>query len=457
LSITSKTIYTLLAVGLLMFSPFGVIRAQAKLAPTATPRIIACIRNGDVVCVSEFLSRGGSAKGADEKGVPFLVIASEAKSAAVVRLLLSGGADLNDAGSGEDAPICRAALFGRKETAQTLLEAGAKASVICDSDHGDSALMTAIRGAMFSEMPADLKDTTFNPEELRESADTEAEGNERVAKFGEMLATSSDDYLEIARMLLARGADVHVLAKCDVGESALMYAAMAANVEMVKTLLAHGADAKRQSYILDLLRQTETEYLRAKLTPVPVLSRQQAATVNWTEQTRSRREEIVRLLKAAGAEESPRDEEDVDLRVNAEEFAKEAFHDVIERNDLKDFERLVDAYTKHPLGTEALTNALWPAVVYARAEMVKLLLECGVNPNAPASAPNFSPVIEAASSANFEIVKLLLDAGADINAQDETGRTALDNVEMYTHSSEEHRKMAVFLKEHGGLNGKIRK
>jgi ankyrin repeat protein len=274
-----------------------------------------------------------------------------------------------------------------------------------------------------------------------------------------MLATSSDDYLEIARMLLARGADVNVLAKCDVGESALMYAAMAANVEMVKTLLAHGADAKRQSYILDLLRQTETEYLRAKLTPVPVLSRQQAATVNWTEQTRSRREEIVRLLKAAGAEESPRDEEDVDLRVNAEEFAKEAFHDVIERNDLKDFERLVDAYTKHPLGTEALTNALWPAVVYARAEMVKLLLERGVNPNAPVSVnatTNYTHLMQAASSANFEIVKLLLDAGADINAQDERGRTALDNVEMYTHSSEEHRKMAAFLKERGGLNGRVK-
>ena len=147
-----------------------------------------------------------------------------------------------------------------------MLEAGAKANVICDGDHGDSALMVAIRGAMFSELPADLKDTTFNPDELAESADTEAEGNEKIAKLHEVLATSSDDYLEIARLLLARGADVNVMAECEMGESALLYAAMAANVEMVKTLLAHGADAKREPPILDLLRQTETEYRRAKLT-----------------------------------------------------------------------------------------------------------------------------------------------------------------------------------------------
>lgn len=465
LSINRKTIvYTLMAFGLLMFRPFGAVRAQENPAPTARREVIACIKNGDVGCVSVLLSRGGTAKGADEKGVPLLVIASEAKSATVVRLLLNAGADVNDAGTGDDTPICRAALFGHKEIAQTLLEAGAKASVICDSEHGDSALMTAIRGAMYSGMPADLKDKIFNPEELRESADTKEEGNEKVSKFNEMLATPSDDYLEIARLLLIRGADVNVIAKCDLGESALMYAAMAANVEMVKTLLAHGADAKNQPWILDLMRQTEIEYTRAKATPVPVLSRQQQATVDWADQTRSRREEIVRLLKAAGAEENPDEEDgglkDVDLKVNASEFAKDAFDDVIERNDLKDFEKLVAAYAKHPLGKEALTNALWSAVVYARVEMVKLLLERGVNPNTPVTVnatTSYTHLMQAARSADFEIVKLLLDAGADLNTQDENGRTALDQVEMYTGSSESHRKMAAFLKERGAVNGTVKK
>jgi len=457
LSITRRTIgYTLSAVALLMFSSFRVIRAQEKPAPTASPGIIACIKTGDVVCVSEFLSRGGNAKSVDEREVPLLVLASGMNSEPIVRLLLNAGADLNDVGSGDSAPICSAALFGRKAIAQTLLEAGAKANVICDSEHGDSALMEALRGAMMSDLPADLKETTLNPEQVVESADSEEEGNEKVAKFREMLATSTDDYLEIARLLLARGADVNVIAKCDVGESALMYSAMAANVEMVKTLLAHGADAKAEPWILDLLRMTENEYRRTKLTPVPVLSRQQQATIDWTEKTKSRREEIVRLLKAAGAEETPRDEEDTDVKVDAKEFARDAFDDVIERDDLKDFERLVAAYAKHPLGAEVLKDALWGAVVYARAEMVKLLLERGVSPNAPEGTPNFNPLIQAAGSANLKIVTLLLDAGADINAQDENGRTALDHVEMYNPSDEDYRAMAAFLKERGAVNGKVR-
>jgi DNA-directed RNA polymerase sigma subunit (sigma70/sigma32) len=61
--------------------------------------------------------------------------------------------------------------------------------------------MEAIRGAMFGEMPVELRETIFNPEEIRESADNEKEGDEKAAKLREKLAVSTDDYLEIARML----------------------------------------------------------------------------------------------------------------------------------------------------------------------------------------------------------------------------------------------------------------
>jgi ankyrin repeat protein len=62
--------------------------------------------------------------------------------------------------------------------------------------------------------------------------------------------------------------------------------------------------------------------------------------------------------------------------------------------------------------------------------------------------------MQAASSADLELVKLLIDAGADLNAQDESGHTALDQAEMYTHSSEEHRTVAAFLRERGARSGK---
>lgn len=444
-------------VALSVSSMCGTIHAQKKQSSTASPKIIECIKNGDVACTSEFLATGGKANAVDEKGTPLLSTASEAKSATVVRLLLNAGANPNDARSGE-TPLCRAALFGRKEIAQALLDAGAKADVICDGDHGDSALMTAIRGAMFGEMPFELRETILNPEELRESADNEKEAQEKVGQVREILAASTDDYLEIARMLMARGVDVNVVAKCEAGESALMYAAMAANVEMVKTLLVHGADVAKESPILDMLRETEVEYRRAKFTALPALSRQQTALLDWMEKTKARREEITQLLKAVGAKESASDQEEVGYsKEDVEAEAREALDDVIESGDLKDFERLVAAYTKHPLGAVVLPNALRVAVIYSRVEMVKLLLERGVNPNTPSTGVGYTLLMQAASSANLELVKLLVDSGADVNSEDQQGRTALDEAEMYTHSSAEHRTVVAFLKERGARIGNNKK
>lgn len=457
---TKARVRELFVIGLVALSVSSMsdtIQAQKRQVSTASPKIIECIKNGDVACTSEYLATGGKANAVDEKGAPLLITASETKSATVVRLLLNAGADPNDAGSGE-TPLCRAALFGRKEIAQALLDAGAKADVICDGDHGDSALMEAIRGAMFGEMPFELRETIFNPEEIRESADNEKEADEKVAKLREKLTVSTDDYLEIARMLLTRGVNVNVVAKCDAGESGLMYASMAANVEMVKTLLVHGADVAKESPLLDMLRETEVEYRRAKFTALPALSRQQTALLDWMEKTKARREEITQLLKAAGAKESASNQEEVEYsKADVEDDAREALDDVIERGDLKDFERLVAAYTRHPLGTAVLPNALRVAVIYSRVEMVKLLLESGVNPNTPSTAVGYTPLMQAASSANLELVKLLIDAKANLNAEDQHGRTALDDAEMYTHSSEEHRTVVAFLKERGARNGSKKK
>ena len=447
----------ILLVALSVSSLCGTIQAQKKQSSPADPKILACIKNGDVACTSEFLATGGNANAVDEKGVSLLITASEWKSATVVKLLLNAGADPNDAGSGE-TPLCRAALFGRKEIAQTLLQAGAKVDVICDVDHGDSALMEAIRGAMFSGMPVELRETMLNPEEVRESADSEKEAQEKVEQAREVLAASADDYLDIARMLLAQGADVNVVAKCDVGESALLYAAMAANVELVKTLLARGAKVAEDDPILDLLRQSEVEYRRIKFMPLPALSRQQTAQLDWMETTKTRREEITQLLKAAGAKESADNQEEIEYsKEEVEEDARQALNDVIESGDLKDFERLVAAYAKHPLGAAVLPNALRVAVIYSRIEMVKLLLERGVDPNTPSTDVRYTPLMQAASSGNLELVKLLINAGSDLNSEDQRGHTALDEAEMYTHSSEEHRAVVAFLKERGARNGNKKK
>ena len=157
--------------------------------------------------------------------------------------------------------------------------------------------------------------------------------------------------------------------------------------------------------------------------------------LDWTEKTRARREEMTRLLKAAGAKESEPDQEPDNYEGNAEDYAREAFSDVIERNDIKDFERLAAAYLNHPLGASVLPNALRVAVIYSRLEMVELLLKRGVNPNTPSTA-NYTPLMQRQA---VELV--VIDAGAELNAEQPVN--SVDAAEMYTHSSE-HRTLAAF-------------
>ena len=86
--------------------------------------------------------------------------------------------------------------------------------------------------------------------------------------------------------------------------------------------------------------------------------------------------------------------------------------------------------------------------------MVELLLKLWCKPKSPVDAVEDTPLMQAARSANLKLVKLLLDAGAEVNAEDKSGQTALDAVEMYTHSSEEHRTVAAFSRNVVRVSGK---
>ena len=95
---TKERVRRLFVIGLMALTVCATIQAQKEQSSTASPKIIECIRNGDVACTSEFLSTGGNANAVDEKGMSLLIIASETKSATVVRLLFNAGADPNQAG-----------------------------------------------------------------------------------------------------------------------------------------------------------------------------------------------------------------------------------------------------------------------------------------------------------------------------------------------------------------------
>lgn len=88
-------------------------------------------------------------------------------------------------------------------------------------------------------------------------------------------------------------------------------------------------------------------------------------------------------------------------------------------------------------------TALHAAAAAGQAEMIRMLLERGADPNARQQA-GFAPLHEAAATGLIEMAKLLLAHGADVNAMVDDGRTplafALDG---------NHVEMAELLRKHG--------
>jgi ankyrin repeat protein len=98
--------------------------AKAAGRKVIDEKLISCVEAGDAGCLAQFLAAGAKPDATDARGVAALSLAAEGKSTSVVRLLLDAGADVNKAGAGEGSPLCRAAVFGRKEIGEMLLERG---------------------------------------------------------------------------------------------------------------------------------------------------------------------------------------------------------------------------------------------------------------------------------------------------------------------------------------------
>jgi ankyrin repeat protein len=79
-------------------------------------------------------------------------------------------------------------------------------------------------------------------------------------------------------------------------------------------------------------------------------------------------------------------------------------------------------------------NALTAAVTAGHTEIVKWLLNRGLDPNYR-YGPGYSPLLAAAANGHLEIVKLLLAHGADLHATSNDGKSALALATERNHSS----------------------
>ena len=219
---------------------------------------------GDSVMVSALLELGADLHIRSNGGTTPFLFAVRKGDMRTVEAMLAGGADVNEKRAGDFAtPLLIAIINGHEDLVDVLLDKGADPNA-----EGGTTELT-VTGARAQQVKLTLKTPSFR-EQLRDVG-TEG-GNGRNNSWGRPLQAAvhvanwhvSDDLIivnidrmRVIKSLLAHGADVNGrnsdmeprwggarYRRRLVGATALLYAAKSADVDVMRLLLANGADPK---------------------------------------------------------------------------------------------------------------------------------------------------------------------------------------------------------------------
>ncbi len=198
--------------------------AAVAQEPATSERFYQAIRNDDLVTLRGLVKQFG-ANAKDSLGQTPLMLAAAYGSLEGVELLVENGADVKAASNSGVTALHWSARNVKK--VRLLLDRGADANV--RSQLGRTPLLVAASSTGTAEAIGLLLD---------KGADVNAADAIGVTP---LIAAASVDDTEVAKLLLAKGAEVN--AKANVGQSAtaLMGAAYNGNVELTRLLLARGA------------------------------------------------------------------------------------------------------------------------------------------------------------------------------------------------------------------------
>jgi len=213
--------------------------------------------------VKALIDKGANIRGTSNSGMTPLMFAVRKGSVDAVRVLLDAGAEVNGKRPDGATPLLVAIINGHEDLVDLLLDKGADANA-----EGGSTDLT-VKGVRAAPIKIDIKTPSY-AQQMREVA-TEG-GNGRNNTWGKPLQAAihvanwhiSDqfinvklDRLRVIKSLLAHGADVNGrnsdmeprwsgarYRRRLVGATALLMAAKSADVEVMKLLLANGADPK---------------------------------------------------------------------------------------------------------------------------------------------------------------------------------------------------------------------
>lgn len=357
----------------------------------------------------------------DKKGLTALLYAVTQFHGAVlenVKALIAAGANVEDANESGETPLLIAVQKNDLELVKLLL--AAHASVNIKSKNGSTPLM-AVR-----------PDSTRTNAEILSLLIAAGGTVNEVNQDGEtplMVAASKPYNSTIVKTLVEKGARSSINTRNKTGETALMYAAMHSDREVVKTLLAAGANVNDADITGRTVLMHATEgYGSSKLEIIRLLIAA-GANVNATDARGKTAllylahsplddsgSAVLKELVAAGADVNAADALGQTILISMAEGKSPAL--IQTALDLGARSNAKDRY-----GKTALIYAL-SGQYPLPANIIKALISARGDVN-QADSIGQTTLMLAAQRQSLETVKTLLEAGAAVNVKDKRGRTAL--------------------------------
>ncbi|XP_006817520.1 ankyrin repeat and KH domain-containing protein 1-like [Saccoglossus kowalevskii] len=200
-----------------------------------------------------------------------------------------------------------------------------------------------------------------------------------------LMESSSAGHTDIIRLLLAHGADIN--AQSSTGNTPLMYTCNGGHEDAVKVLLENGANLE------DVNENGHT----------PLMEAASAGHLG-----------VAKILIEKGAL----------INAHSNEFKESALTLACYKGHLEMVKLLLEAGADHEHKTDEMHTALMEAAMDGHVEVAKLLLEHGAQVNMPADSFE-SPLTLAACGGHVELAALLIGQGANIEEVNDEGYTPL--------------------------------
>ncbi|XP_024080647.1 ankyrin repeat domain-containing protein 17-like isoform X3 [Cimex lectularius] len=389
--------------------------------PQPERTLVEACTDGDVGTVRKLLTEGRSVHETTDEGESLLSLACSAGYYELAQVLLAMHANVEDRGiKGDCTPLMEAASSGYVDIVRLLIHHGA--DVNAQSSSGNTPLMYACAGGHLDAVRV-LLDAGANVEDHNENGHTP------------LMEAASAGHVQVAEILLERGAGINTHSN-EFKESALTLACYKGHLDMVRFLLEAGAD---QEHKTDEMHTALMEASMDGHVEVARLLLDSGAQVNMPTDSF----ESPLTLAACGGH--------VDLALlliergaNIEEVNDEGYTPLMEaaREGHEDMVAilLVKGANINAQTEETQETALTLACCGGFLEVANFLIKNGAEIELGAS----TPLMEAAQEGHLELVRYLLEVHADVNAQTQTGDTAL------TYSCENgHTEVAKLLLQYG--------